>query len=97
MLAMLAASVRLRADRANSYESKPLICRENGTGANRRERLRQLDKLGVTGWSPVPPIQGHGGGGFRITMRGDWCDTCPLCDSVLSPVLSPGPWPKTAT
>ena len=33
------------------------------TGANRRERLLRIDKLGVTGSSPVPPTR---------QTRADW-------------------------
>ena len=52
------------------HDRKRSICRDNRTGANGREHLPRLDKLGVTGSSPVPPIgEAPETGPFRFPNR----------------------------
>jgi hypothetical protein len=41
------------------------------THANRRERLHHLDKLGVAGSSPVPPIRKALLKGLSVASEGD--------------------------
>jgi hypothetical protein len=53
--AMSAANVRSGSVVANDTNPNRAISREKRTGANGSERLLCLDKLGVTGSSPVPP------------------------------------------
>src|SRR5262245_54466464 len=69
--------VRSLRTRANALSKNCLISRNNRTGANGREHLPRIDKLGVTGSSPVPPILA------RVAVRkahnhaGQACRVCP--------------------
>jgi hypothetical protein len=62
---MLGSVVRLRSAVANTPKRKPAISSGFRTWGNWRERVLSLDKLGVTGSSPVPPThEAPGNGGF---------------------------------
>jgi hypothetical protein len=57
---MARPSARSRARRLGTLPGNDLIIPSERTHPNGRERSRQLDKLGVTGSSPVPPTLARG-------------------------------------
>ena len=61
-------SVRPRSSRRRRRRAEAAICRAKENGPNGRERSPRLDKLGVTGSSPVPPTsEKPRSGAFQLT------------------------------
>jgi hypothetical protein len=68
---MATLSVRSRSfDVRSSMEFRSTM-RVERTRANRRERPPRIDKLGVTGSSPVPPIEKSSKDGTSVVSFGD--------------------------
>ena len=61
-------SVRSGSVGANGMSTKERISGNNRTGVNGRERSSRIDKLGVTGSSPVPPIRKASLGRYLRTL-----------------------------